>query len=163
MKLHFWRSPMMITKSNGLFLCPILSIYCMWFSQIWLPIREILFPSDFPNTKPQILNLFICVVYFIFLGWSSNFTTRRSWGRRVKKKGLLRAKSSQKVIQRKELETHNFHLHISKLCFLPWRVKELRQKSVYQAAEIGNVLSSMKRRKSACYLSPIYQRMLICF
>ena len=51
MKLHF------------LFLSLILFIHYSWFSQFWLPTLEILFPSDFPNTKPEILNLFICVVY----------------------------------------------------------------------------------------------------
>lgn len=59
----FWSSAPTLMKLHFLFLSLILFIHYPCFSQFWLPILEILFPSDFPNTKPEILNLFICVVY----------------------------------------------------------------------------------------------------
>lgn len=56
---------------------------------------------------------------------------------------MWRTKSSQKVIQRKELETYNFTAFnptFQNSGFLQWWVKELKQKAVYLAAETGNVL-----------------------
>lgn len=139
----FWSSAPTLMKLHFLFLSLILFIHYSCFSQFWLPILEILFPSDFPNTKPEILNLFICVVYLKKL-------SEIAFLKKKKMSGMLRTKSSQKVIQRKELETHNFTTFnptFQNSGFLQWWVKELKQKAVYPAAETGNVLWSMKRRK----------------
>lgn len=139
----FWSSAPTLMKLHFLFLSLILFIHYPCFSQFWLPILEILFPSDFPNTKPEILNLFICVVYLKKL-------SEIAFLEKKKKSGMWRTKSSQKVIQRKELETYNFTAFnptFQNSGFLQWWVKELKQKAVYLAAETGNVLWSMKRRK----------------
>ena len=135
----FWSSAPMLMKLYFLFLSLILFIHYSWFSQFWLPTLGILFLSDFPNTKPEILNLFICVVYLKKLSEIAFFKKKN-------KTGMLRTKSSQKIIQRKELETHNFTTFnptFQNSGFLQWWVKELKQKGVYPAAETG------KRKQNA--------------
>lgn len=139
----FWSSAPTLMKLHFLFLSLILFIHYSCFSQFWLPILEILFPSDFPNTKPEILNLFICVVYLKKLSEIAF----------LKKKKCLEC--WEQSLHRKSYKERNWRHTTSQLFnptfqnsgFLQWWVKESKQKAVYPAAETGNVLRSMKRRK----------------
>ena len=71
-----------------------------------------------------------------------------------KKAGMLRTKSSQKVKQRKELETHNFTTFnptFQNSGFLQWWIKELKQKGVYQEAETGKLSFSHILKDLTCF------------